>query len=283
MSRNTSSSDGSTTRAGRGNAGGSQAPRRPSSGWTSGDRITACTAVPKMLVFSTSGIASSWRIASTGCDASHLENRPAREHLLQLGHGSERRQAAGVDDGDAVAVLRFVQVVRGDQHRRAAAGEVVDESPEPPPRQRIDAAGRLVEKDDRRLVQDGAAEPETLPPAARERAGQRRLAAAQARHVQHGRAARRQAIADRVRRCRRRTRCSDRRSASRRARSAATCSRCAASPPRAGCRRRCRPRAPSRTWDAAGRTACGSSSTCRRRCCRGSRRFLPGARRSSGR
>ena len=33
------------------------------------DRSTACTDVPKMLVFSTSGIASSAAIASTGCGA----------------------------------------------------------------------------------------------------------------------------------------------------------------------------------------------------------------------
>ena len=45
---------------------------------------------------------------------------------------------------------------------------VVDEPPELAARQRIDAAGRLVEKDDRRLVEDRAAERQPLAPAAGE-------------------------------------------------------------------------------------------------------------------
>ena len=53
-----------------------------------------------------------------------------------------------------------------------------------PARQRIDAAGRLVEKDDRRLVQDRAAQREALAPAAGEIARQRVLAALQTRHVE---------------------------------------------------------------------------------------------------
>ena len=55
-------------------------------------------------------------------------------------------------------------------------------------RQRIDAAGRLVEKHDRRLVQNRAAEREPLPPAAGEIARQRVLAALEAGHLEHERA-----------------------------------------------------------------------------------------------
>ena len=189
---------------------------------------TAWTAVPKMLVFSTSGIASSARIAATGRGGADLEDRPRGEDRLQLLHRAERGEPAGLDDRDAVAVLGFVQVVRGHQHGHAGPGEVVDQPPELAARQRIDAAGGLVEEHDRRLVEDGAAEREPLAPAGRQRAGQRGLAPAQTGHVEHERAARGEPIARRARRCRRRTRCSDRRSASRTARSAATCSRCGA-------------------------------------------------------
>src|SRR6185436_15658303 len=68
MSRNTSSSDGSTIRhVAVMPAAASSAVT--ASGRASGERITACTAVPKMLVFSTAGIASRRRIASTGWSA----------------------------------------------------------------------------------------------------------------------------------------------------------------------------------------------------------------------
>ena len=69
-------------------------------------------------------------------------------------------------------------------------GQRVDQPPELAARQRIDAAGRLVEKEDRRLVEDRAAEREPLPPAAGEIARERVLAAAQAGHLDHERAPR---------------------------------------------------------------------------------------------
>ena len=137
-------------------------------------------------------------------------------------------EPAGVDDRQAVAVLRLVQIVRRHQHGDAVGRERVDERPETSPRERIDAAGRLVEKDDRRLVQDGAAEREPLPPPPA-RSGGASLAPFEAGHLDDEAAPALEARR-RARRCRRRSGCSGRRSAARRARSAATCSRCAASP-----------------------------------------------------
>ena len=190
---------------------------------------TACTAVPKMLVFSTSGIASSARIASTGIVRPHFENRPRREDAFQLVDRAERRQPACLDDRDPLTVLGLVEVVRGDEHGDAVARETSSMSRQNlPARQRIDAAGRLVEKHNRRLVEDRAAEREALTPAAESAPVSVALAAAQARHVEHEVAAGGEPVARSVHRCRRRTRCSDRRSASRTARTAATCSRCAA-------------------------------------------------------
>ena len=69
------------------------------------------------------------------------------------------------------------------------AASDVDETPELPSRQRIHAAGRLVEKDDRRFVQDRAAEREPLPPAARQVARRAGARAREAGHVEHERAA----------------------------------------------------------------------------------------------
>ena len=77
-----------------------------------------------MLVFSTSGIASSARIASTGCvDCISTIGRSAKI-CLQLVDRAERRQLAGVDDRDAVAVLGFVEIVRRHEHGHAGAAKV---------------------------------------------------------------------------------------------------------------------------------------------------------------
>ena len=89
-----------------------------------------------------------------------------------------------MDDGDAMAVLRLVEIVRRDQHGDARRRELIDEIPEVAPRQRVDAAGRLVEKDDRRLVKNRAAEREALAPAAGQIARARALAPFEARHLE---------------------------------------------------------------------------------------------------
>src|SRR5918993_1199597 len=77
-----------------------------------------------------------------------FENRPLGEDLLQLARGAHRSKLAGIDDCDAMAVLGFVQVVRGHQDRDPCARHIFDETPELPARHRIDATSRLVEKND---------------------------------------------------------------------------------------------------------------------------------------
>ena len=89
-----------------------------------------------------------------------------------------------MDQRDAMAALGLVEIVRRDEDGDALLRQRVDQPPELPPRQRIDAAGRLVEEEDRRLVQDGAAERQALAPAAREIARERRFAAGQAGHLE---------------------------------------------------------------------------------------------------
>ena len=124
-----------------------------------------------------------------------------------------------------MAMLRLVEVMRRDQHGHALAREIADQVPEAAARQRIDAAGWFVEEHDLRLMQDRAAKRQPLPPAAGQLARERVFAALEAGDVEHELPPRGEAVAPRARRCRRRTRCSDRPSAPRRARTSATCSR----------------------------------------------------------
>src|SRR5262249_7384394 len=97
----------------------------------------------------------------------------------------DRGGRGGVNEGDGVAALRLVEVVRRHEHGDAGLSERVDQPPELPARQRIDAAGGLVEKEDGGLVQDRASEREALPPAAGEIARERRLAARETGHLDH--------------------------------------------------------------------------------------------------
>ena len=153
-------------------------------------------------------------------------------------------------------------------------GELADHLPEVAPRRRIDARGRLVEEEDRRLVQHGAAERQALAPAA----GERRRCCMSPRP---SRPAISQRPGDRAprgarrarRRCRRRSAGSRRPSGPRRARTSATCSRCWLFT-RSVSRRdvEAADHARARRSGAGCRTASGWWSTCRRRSVRESRR-----------
>jgi hypothetical protein len=123
-----------------------------------------------------------------------LENRPRRERRLQLLHRTVRGQTSRLNDRDPMAMLRLIEIMRRHQYRHSALRQIVDEAPELTPRQRIDAPGRLVEKDNRRFMENRASERQALPPAASERAGERALAAAESRHVEHEVASRREPI-----------------------------------------------------------------------------------------
>ena len=97
-----------------------------------------------------------------------------------LGHGAARDDPAVGDVDDAVAALGLVHVVGGDEHGQPVGGELVDLVPELAPRLRVDAGGRLVEKQELRLVHDAGGEREPLLPAAGERAGELVLAVGEA-------------------------------------------------------------------------------------------------------
>lgn len=59
---------------------------------------------------------------------------------------------AAIDQGDAVAIFRFVHEVRRHHHGDALVHEGVDMRPELAPRHRVDAGCRFIEEQQRRLV-----------------------------------------------------------------------------------------------------------------------------------
>src|SRR5687767_574204 len=76
-----------------------------------------------------------------------------REQLLELGEGAVRDDPALVQDRDPVReVLGLVQVLRGEQHRGALAGELSDGLPDLDPRLWIEPRRRLVEEQHRRVA-----------------------------------------------------------------------------------------------------------------------------------
>ena len=82
---------------------------------SSASSTTTWIRVPKTEVSRAQGAAS---IASSACARArrrHLEHRVAGEDALELGDGAQRDEAAGVDEGEPVAVLGLVEVVRGDE------------------------------------------------------------------------------------------------------------------------------------------------------------------------
>ena len=76
-----------------------------------------------------------------------------------------------VDQPDAVAVFGLVEEMGRHHHRDAVLDQGVDVRPELAARQRIDAGGRLVEKQHRRLVHHRAGQGQPLLEPQRQLAG----------------------------------------------------------------------------------------------------------------
>jgi hypothetical protein len=84
-----------------------------------------------------------------------------------------REDPPGVHSHDPVPALRLVHVGGGDHHahRRPLGADVIDEGPELAARERIDYGRRLVEDQEVRVVDQGAAQSDLLLHSARELAG----------------------------------------------------------------------------------------------------------------
>ena len=104
---------------------------------------------------------------------------------LQRPRRAQGDEFAAVHDAEAVAVFGLLHVVCGHENRDALSGQRVDQVPELAPAVGVDAGRGLVEEEDGRLVQDGAAKGEALLPAAREFGGARMPVVLQPRHGEH--------------------------------------------------------------------------------------------------
>src|SRR5439155_6053430 len=68
------------------------------------------------------------------------------------------QEPAATQEGDAIAVLRLLGVVAGDQHGGAAGGDLAEDLPQAHLVAAIDAGGRLVEDQDLGAVQEREAQ-----------------------------------------------------------------------------------------------------------------------------
>ncbi len=110
---------------------------------------------------------------------------------LEIGRRIERDDLALVDDGDAVAVLGFVHVVRGDEDGDLLAlVQLVDVLPDRGAGLRIEPDGGLVEEQHLGRMQQAARDLEPAPHAAREGLHQIVLAVVEPDHLEHFLAAR---------------------------------------------------------------------------------------------
>ena len=105
--------------------------------------------------------------------------REAKERLLEVGRagafaelraGPARDNASRTDEQQLVAAVGFIHDVARYDDRRAAIRERSEVAPELDPEEGVDADGRFVEEQDRRVVDEGAGEREAPPLATRERA-----------------------------------------------------------------------------------------------------------------
>src|SRR5256886_16848505 len=102
------------------------------------------------------------------------EDRLERAHArraLELGRRAERRKTAAVEHRDAVARLRLLDVVGREQYGQPGSrAKPLDQLPERAPGARVEAGGRLVQKQDTRPRQQAARGVQPPPPAPRPRA-----------------------------------------------------------------------------------------------------------------
>src|SRR5258708_14150616 len=91
--------------------------------------------------------------------------------LLEFRGCPKRNYAPAIHQGDAMAVLRLIHIVRADKNGVAGFRELINEVPEITAGNRIDTAGRLAQKKDWPLRADGAPTRQPLFPTSGQQAG----------------------------------------------------------------------------------------------------------------
>ena len=132
--------------------------------------VTPSVASPIRSVLPSGASSGSARTRSSGVERD-LDDRRAVV-LLELGRGALGDGAAAVDHHDPVGeAVGFLEVLRREQHGRAARDELFDHAPEVGAARGVEAGRRLVEEQDRRSVHERGGEVEPAPHAAGVRLG----------------------------------------------------------------------------------------------------------------
>ena len=118
-------------------------------------RQTRCTVSPKTLTLRHGEPALQEEEDFPGLTAPDGQD-PALHQSLDFVRGADSDDPAPVDEADPVAALGLVEIGGGDQDRYPLLPEPVENAPEIPAAQRVDAVGRLVEQQDPGGVDEGA-------------------------------------------------------------------------------------------------------------------------------
>ena len=84
-----------------------------------------------------------------------LDDIPAGGAATELVGRGQGYQAAVSDEGDLVALLGLVEVLRGNEERPPGIAEPVELAPDRHSQERVDACRRLVEDEEGRIVDQG--------------------------------------------------------------------------------------------------------------------------------
>src|SRR5689334_17225251 len=97
---------------------------------------------------------------------------------------AECNYAAPVHQTDPVAVFRVVHMMCGHKNGVARSRKILDQIPKNAARDGIDTRGWFIQEQDRRLVQNGATEGQTLFPPTRQQMGHCVSALSEFRHLE---------------------------------------------------------------------------------------------------
>ena len=123
------------------------------------------------------------RFERRGCF--ELKQRVGAQACAQIRRRPQRDHPSAIHQRQPVAVLGFVHVVGADENGVAGARHFANQIPECPARDGIDSRSRLIQKQNRGIVQDRAAQRQALFPSAGKSCRHRAAALGQIGHFKH--------------------------------------------------------------------------------------------------
>jgi hypothetical protein len=82
--------------------------------------------------------------------------------LAQLGRWADLVDSALVNEGDAIAAFGLIEIMGGDHNRRTLLSNFCQKGPNFSPKNRINAGRDLIQQQNRRIGDQGAAEGQLL-------------------------------------------------------------------------------------------------------------------------